>query len=207
MKNIFLFLILLFIGANGYAQASKPDSTYYKNHFYINPFDLFFRTFTITCEREVNPNKNSIVINAGVLLEKRTDMSESGFNGEIQYRINIFDYKTSKRGLVSNIFFAPYVQFRYVDHKGTTQQLIQTFPAQSFVTESIDANLRGYGVGVVMGLKTTAFNNRFCFGFYGGGGLKYTDVKGAPNVFDTSIVGENFTGITPKFGLQMGMSF
>lgn len=211
MKKFFGLLLLIFISVSGYAQTSNnKDSTYYKNHFYINPFDLFFRTFTVSYERDINPNKNSIMINAGFLLEKTNTRQESGFNTELHYRINVFDYKTSKRGLVSNIFFAPYLQFRYVDHQEDRQYIDpviyppKTDPPQS---QSLNANLRGYGAGVVMGIRTTAFNNRFCFSFYGGGGAKYTDVKGSQFAFSEGIAEENYTGITPKFGLQMGLSF
>ncbi len=210
MKKALLTLFLLTAVFSGFAQMQPAkDSVYYKNHFYLNPFDLFFKTFTVTYEYDIRPAQNSVAFSAGVILSKTNSVSENGFNGEFQYRINVFDYKVSKRGFVNHIFFAPYLQFRYLDHKeaGYDDTQILTYPPKTYVYESRNANLRGYGGGVVMGIKSYAFNNRFCFGLYGGGGVKYTEVKGNQNVFDTNLIGEDYTGITPKFGLQMGMSF
>ncbi len=212
MKKIALFLF--FAMSLSVASAQTSDSTYYKNHFYINPFDLFFKTFQVTYERDVTKSKNSIAFTGGVLLEKSNNAFELGFNTELQYRINVFDYSTSKRGFQSNVFFAPYLQFRYIEHESTDELTSYAMydpnnPNAKPVTviDSRDANLRGYGVGVLMGLKSSAFNNRFCFGVYGGGGAKYTDVKGSQTVFGSSLVDENYTGITPKLGFQMGISF
>lgn len=207
------FLLLFFGSLIGSSQSyAQRDSVYYKNHFYLNPLDLIFSNFEVSYERDLKKDRTSFMLTSGVFLQHREDeKTESGFNVELQYRVNMFTYPPSKNGFRSNIFFAPYINFRYKDYedlRSGQNYIIQPFGGKdSLMVQKTDANLRSYGAGIVMGIRLTAFNNRFCFGIYGGGGLKYSNVKGFKSVFDNSIVDGNYTGITPKFSVQMGLAF
>lgn len=197
----FFFTTLVFLSMVFKANAQELP-TCYKNHLYLNPVDLFSNTLRFTYERTINPNKNSFAFDAGVMKEKITNVAKSGFDAALQYRIAVFDFNPAK-ACTGNIYVAPYIEFMYINYNDVINNLQQF--QDTFLSR--DANLRGYGTGMVMGISTPLYKDWARLGIYGGIGIKGINIKGYRDAFNTEEPGACYEGVSPKAGLQFGVSF
>jgi hypothetical protein len=222
MKKTIIFILLLVTGRTFAQVPVVKDTAVYKNHFYLNPFELFLKTFEVTYEHDC---KNSgFALDAGLEYEKYTkpgyNNSNSGedskklltgFDSQLQYRFYLFNKATRRQNFQNILYFAPYLTFKYVDLSSANYYQTAFNPTNgtySGFTVQTSGNVRSYGGGLVIGFRISGLNNRFCAGAYLGGGFKSSDVRG--NAFGSSdyqINNDAFSGITPKVGVQAGISF
>lgn len=175
-----------------------------KNFFYIAPLDLIFNTIQVGYERKLR-NHNSIALNGGFKLSKKDEIiNRLGGNAEFQYRVNLLYNKEALNPMIRNhstyTYFAPFVQYRY-------EEITDAIPDSKDISVMkkdytyVNSGFVGFGFGV----RLSALENRFTLNVFGGGGLKYSDVKGDKSYADFMEVG--YTGIAPKISFQLGITF
>lgn len=201
MKNLFIpgFILTLFLTP---CFAQEADNVGNHNFFYVGPADLFFNTLQIGYEKELK-NTNSIALFGGFKLsEKNGYRDRIGGNGELQYRINLLYNKQGQTKLTKNFstfaYFAPYFQYRY-------EELTDKIYISDVYSVNQISTVDSYFGGLGFGCRLTGMENRFCLNVFAGGGLKYSDLLGDKKYSDFFQVG--YTGISPKFGFQMGIAF
>ena len=201
MKKVLICLIgsFLFFPALGQENSGGREK---ENYFYVGPVDLIFNTLELGYERKLH-NNNSFVVLGGFKLSKKDDIiNRMGGNGELQYRINLLYNKEAVNGVVKKYstfaYFAPFIQYRYED---ITDMTVNDDNVQQQTHTIVNSAFGGLGFG----FRLTALESRFCANFFAGGGLKYSDVTGLLRY--TNFLETGYTGIAPKFGLQLGIKF
>lgn len=170
----------------------------YENHFYFSPVEVFFHNFQIGIEHEFYSG-NSLLIDGGLLLATTANVTDKGGDAEIQYRIPLYKYAKKESSLINEVFFAPYGRIN-------SETESQSYPNSG--RPDVSSSLFNYGGGLLMGFKVFSYSNRFCMSIYGGGGVKVSSVSGDYNFFRSSIITDDaYTGIIPRFGFQIGVSF
>lgn len=172
-----------------------------RNFFYVGPADLFFNTIQIGYEKQLK-NTNSIALLGGFKLSEKDGYKDRiGGNGEIQYRINLLYDKQGLSKLTTKFstfaYFAPFFQYKYEEI--TDKEYLDN------ISVSVVSIVNSYFGGAGFGCRLTGIENRFCLNAFVGGGLKYSDLSGDKKYSDFFQVG--YTGISPKFGFQMGIAF
>lgn len=204
-KLLIWIIICLVVTAKLSAQDTTLTNAFNKkNFFYIAPLDLIFNTIQIGYERKL-PNHNSIAMYGGFKLSKKDEIvNRLGGNAEFQYRVNLLYDKEAVNPLIKNhstyTYFAPFIQYRYeeiTDTSPDSNDISITNKEQTYV----NSGFAGFGFGI----RLTALENRFTLNVFGGGGLKYSDVKGNRSYADFMEVG--YTGIAPKISFQLGIAF
>ncbi len=201
MKKAIVICLNLILFLPTFSQEELPGLRK-NNYFYIGPVDLVFNTVELGYERKLK-NHNSIVFLGGFKLSKRDNyFNRMGGNGEFQYRINLHYNKETISGLVKKYstfaYFAPFFQYRYEDITDVTGSDIN---GDEYTHTIVNSGFAGLGFG----FRLTALENRFCANFFAGGGMKYSDVSGLNRYTDFFEVG--YTGIAPKFGIELGINF
>ncbi|MBL4654971.1 MAG: hypothetical protein JKY33_04015 [Bacteroidia bacterium] len=212
MKKHLLLLSLFFAFSfsNGTAQEYEQVESLneYKNHFYFNPFVVFAGTFQVGFEH--NFNTGSIMLVAGGILADNDWTYKEGFNSELHYKFEIYNYQKSLNKIKGHprynivYYMAPHIQFK-------KQKIIcEDNWWWGGNSETHDATASTYAGGVMFGTKVIMFQ-KLTMDIYAGGAIKYTDTVGDDpgdfNCFTGGIFSPFYTGVTPKMGLQFGINF
>ena len=105
-------------------------------------------------------------------------------------------------------FFAPYLRFSYTDISEDVTYASSTYNSNNYYTNiSVEQNsyVRSYSGGLLFGVRMTGAENRFTTSIWAGGGLKASDVAGNQDYKDIYKIG--YTGMIPRIGIQLGISF
>jgi hypothetical protein len=202
IKFLILFSVLLLSASTLHAQTNydslneaRLSSRQYNKAFYVSPFQFVLSTFQIGYENMFKNHERGILLNAGVTIEGANSSDQRlGGIGELQYRIYIIrTYKKTEE----NIYFGPFAQFKYIKH---------TDSLSAWPDPAINTTYLSYAGGVVFGIKFVV-KKRLVLDLFTGGGARYSDIRGtqprwAPGFFD-----DGHTGIFPRMGANIGITF
>jgi hypothetical protein len=197
MKLRSLFIIpLLFFSLDITAQPANTQEDR-KNYLYAGSFDVFLNTFLAGYERTIK--NNSVAVLAGFKLTQREEINHRiGGNVEVQYRINMMYNRQSKDRsghLITFPYFAPFIMYRYEE--------ITEEPSNDLLGQKTIVNSAFGGAG--FGLRLHGTNSRFTMNVFTGLGMKFSDNQGSGK-YD-GFLETAYTGLAPKFGLQLGIAF
>ena len=197
-------LIIVLFSMNLHAQ--NADTKAFKNQLLIAPFYLFNETFMISYER-IFPDNGALRITPSVTLSNVSDGSyfsrknREGVGVELAYKALLFP--TAQK---FNIYFGPYLLYRYVKNTYTDYPYYGIQPAVALPpTKTID-EFNVMGVGIDTGVKLTF--GRFIMDFTFGGGLRYP-LNNSNFEIDNSasdIFDDNFKGIAPRVNFMLGVA-
>ncbi len=189
MKKACIFILVVLMIGQINAQTKEPDER--NNLLSVSLTRLFLSNMSFTYERLFN--SSGLAVSGGITLTDNRDMSKTGMNAELQYRVypNLRKDKSFQ-----GIYLAPYVSYRYLE---------ETFRNNYSQDNEFDREwYRSYGLGVVFGMKV-AIAKRIVFTYELGGGLKLTDGTQKASRYD--IIDPGYTGIVPRADISLGYFF
>jgi hypothetical protein len=197
MKKILLVLIVVSITAGVEAQVlATANSPEYKNILKMSA-SLFTRsTFQMGYERFFQPN-TSIYIAAGMTFKDSESEKVWGIRTEAQMRFNVFTVINATQS--HRLYFAPYLMNQYFETESNNYS--NSYPVWG--KDSFDA----FGGGMLFGWSFS-FANRINLDLYTGGGIRKTfNYKNNETYSDDNVFGYGYSGIVPRFGMDIGFWF
>lgn len=202
MKKLLTFLFLIHSINYGLTQEIKIEkkSNILKNYFYLSTLPFLSNTFQINYERISPNNKKSILISGGLILNKSYDININwGFTDEIHFRFYLNDIRnTGTNKFKFAFYFSPYFAHK---HEKVEYYIIHY---DNYDLEYINS----FSIGSLSGIKGVL--GRFALDIYTGGGIQksITNNNDQNKLYNSkNYRGNNYTGILPKLGIQLGFSF
>lgn len=221
-KYLFVLLMGWMMGKiSAQESVTEEQNTTRKNHFLFSPFNFIWNNFQVAYERDYTKSRNSSVVEAGLLLNKKEEGLKFGLNTGVFYK-----FKLIRRNVVSRrsrrsentvyyheyIYLSPYLQYNYFmqEHPEQTYRVngypvstTYTIPAGTDVVHSLST-------GVIVGVRWT-LSKRVDVELYGGGGIRYSEIFPSNEKYNDDY-GRNpfdigFTGVYPRGGLRLGVAF
>lgn len=193
-KNIFISLFALF------SFSSFSQTTLVK----ISPFHLLDGTFYTSLEKNLN-NDRSFYLAGGYRLSDNGD--DFGWMGELQIRKYLFRFNNSKSfgdSPFSGVYGGLYGNGKYFSEFDQNVSVAYGAADDYYYTPEDYEIKQGEG-GVMMGIQLV-FHKKLSFDFFIGGGLRASEING--NYSRTPYSPERgYTGIVPKVGFDVGISF
>jgi len=192
-KTICILTFLILSSISGFSQETNEDNNdkYLKNYFYLVPLPAISKTFQISYERILGNAKKSILISGGILATGDNNNIDLGFTDEIQFRLYLNDIRNSgkENKFQFAFYFSPFIAHKY----------IKTDSYNYDYSNSISS-------GIISGFKGTY--SRFVFDIFVGGGFKKSIINKNNEIFGgKDYWDDNYTGVLPKIGIQLGFSF
>ena len=193
MKKSFLLSVLTLFALGAFSQTTLVK---------ISPFHLLDGTFYTSFEKNIN-NDRTIYLAGGYRLSDNGD--DTGWMGELQIRKYLFRFTNSKSlgdSPFSGVYGGLYANGKYFsefeDNSGY-------YYYDDFYYETEDYEIKQVEGGVMMGIQLV-FHKKLSLDFFVGGGLRAAEINGT--YFRTPYSPERgYTGIVPKVGFDVGISF
>ncbi len=214
MKKI-LFIPILFLAIT-FCQAQEAE-TYLNNVIKINPFLFGQSQFQLSYEHYFKNRKSSVLLMPSYLLKDSRDTELQGFEIMGQYRFYLTHYNKNERKTFLNMYnygFYAGLYALYLNYDETFTRY--TYNPITFENESnsYKKSIQSIEGGALLGLQMD-ISRRIVLDFYIGGGLRKSEVE--DSYLDSNIEAEyygeysvfdfEFTGIKPKVGLMLGITF
>lgn len=198
-KSIFLLALILTSGVQAFSQDKKAENNTlpirdFRNIYKFSISEFTRNTFEMGYERFVAPSTSLYLI---VGLTSKDDDWESIFGVRTEMQLKIHAYTSSKGKAVHRLYFAPYIMNNYFEIKTTDWDHGSNEPK---ISDSFDA----VGTGVLFGWSFS-FAKRMNLDVYTGGGIR--KAIGAEVDPDDGVWDRAYTGITPRFGIDVGFLF
>lgn len=194
MKKIILSNILFLFAISVFGQNTLVK---------ISPFHLVDGTFYTSFEKNLN-NDRSLYIAGGYRLSDNGD--DYGWMGELQIRKYLFRFNKSKNlggSTFSGVYGGLYANGKYFSEFEDEYYHYDYDLVDSYFFEDYEIK-QGEG-GVMMGIQLV-FHKKLSLDFFVGGGLRGAEISG--NYGRTPYSPERgYTGIVPKVGFDIGISF
>lgn len=201
-KKTILFLVLLLTtgflahSQNNNSGNAAPSIRDYRNIYKFSISEFTRNTFQMGYERFVAPS-TSLYLIAGIT--SKDDDWEDIFGLRTEVQLKIHAYTSSKGKVVHRLYFAPYIMNNYFETKTTDWDNYGT-NNYAKVSDNFDA----VGMGVLFGWSFS-FAKRMNLDIYTGGGIRKT--IGASKDSNDGVWDRSYTGITPRFGIDVGFLF
>lgn len=202
-KLIMLSAILMMVSVQTFSQEvsyeKSPNSfTNYKNIYKFSLTEFTRNTFQMGYERFLSPSTSLYVI-AG--LTSKDDYYDNVFGIKTELQLKIHAYTSSRGKVMHRLYFAPYLMNHYLDTEFTEWEYDQNWNSyQVKVSDSFDV----IGTGVMFGWSFS-FAKRMNIDVYTGGGIRRT--IGSGDNSNSGIWDYSYSGITPRFGIDVGFLF
>jgi len=160
----------------------------------VSPFHFLDGTIYTTYERAFN-NNNSFALSGGYRLSDNGD--EYGWMGELQLRKYIFkpSINSSSESSLAGVYAGLY---------GNGKYFVEQFQTSNNFSQEYDVKqIEG---GVLMGIQII-FSEKLSLDFFAGGGLRDSNFDNKPIGLDLYSPERGYTGIVPKIGFDIGVSF
>lgn len=198
MKKIFLVLIIAVLTSGTYAQVlATANSPEYKNVLKMSAALFTRNTFQMGYERFIDPS-TSIYLAAGMNFQDSEYDKNWGVRTEAQMRFHVYTIIKPKES--HRLYFAPYLVNHYIE---TENRSYSSGVYPQWKTDSYDA----FGGGMLFGWSFS-FANRINLDMYTGGGLRKTFGYSSSDEYNNSgIYDYGYSGIVPRFGIDIGFWF
>ena len=193
----------------------------------ISPFHFIDGTIYTSYEQSFN-QQNSFLVSAGYHLTENGD--EYGWMGEFQLRKYVVkpSINSSSDSPLSGIYVGLYANGKYFAQQYTTY--LSGYEVEPYYTDNFDENGNFIGTtyhqgtgyysyekhekydvkqveaGVLMGFQVIMSGN-FSLDLFIGGGLRSSGIDNKPKLLEFYSPERGYTGIVPKIGFDVGISF
>lgn len=197
MKKVLAVLIIIILAGNVRAQVLATANSPEYNNILKMSASLFVRsTFQMGFEHFFNQN-TSLNISAGMNFQDSDYDKNFGVRTEAQMRFHVF---TVIKPTESNrLYFAPYLMNHYL-----------VIERNNYYSSSSDNwykdTFNAFSGGMLFGWSYT-FANRVNLDIYSGGGLRKTFGYDEANGYSDGIFEYGYSGIMPRFGIDLGFWF
>lgn len=198
MKKILLALCIAISTSGAFAQVlATANSPEYKNILKMS-LSLFTQsTFQLGIERFVKPT-TSFYLTAGLSFQNSDNENSWGIRNELQMRFHVFTLV--KPATSHRLYFAPYLLNQYYETETTEYD---NYGNQYWHDDTFDA----FSGGMLFGWSFS-FANRINLDIYTGGGIRKTfNYDPSDNYYDDSVFDYGYSGIVPRFGVDIGFWF
>jgi len=214
MKKHLFVMSLIF--TFGFCQA-QDHQDYLNNVVKINPF-LFGRSeFQISYERYFNDRKSSIVLMPSYLLRDNGENNIEGWQMMGQYRIYLTHYRKDQKKTFLNVYnygFYAGLYALYLDYEEQFTRNVYDPITFEYELNTYERSIQSYEGGALLGLQMD-ITKRIVLDFYVGGGLRKSEVEDSYLDFvedqeyysDYSVFDFAYTGVKPRVGLMLGITF
>jgi hypothetical protein len=195
MKKIILSSVLFLFAISAFSQSTLVK---------ISPFHLFDGTFYTSLERNLN-NDRSIYLAGGYRLSDNGD--DYGWMGELQIRKYLFrfnKFKSLEESPFSGVYGGLYANGKYFSEFDEDLYLYD-YENNDYYYEDQNYEIKQGEGGVMMGIQLV-FHKKLSLDFFVGGGLRSSEINGNYNGRPYSPE-RGYTGIVPKVGFDVGISF
>lgn len=217
MKNIIkitTMLLLVNFSAVGQTTVQNTNATYSKmNVLKINPFAFGNSEFQLAYERYFNNRKSSVVISPSIILRESGDESKEGFQIMGQYRFYLTHFQKENRNNflgVYNYGFYASAYGLYFDQKETYLQYDWDPVTGENISTKYTKDIQSIEGGALLGIQAD-ITKRIVLDFYVGGGIRDSEVTdSSPEedvIYFDGIFNKGYTGVKPKAGLLLGITF
>lgn len=167
----------------------------------ISPFHFLDGTVYATYERALN-NNNSFALSGGYRLSDNGD--EYGWMGEIQLRKYIFKpaINSSSESSLAGVYAGLYANGKYF----VEQYEKYYYYNNIYSSTNHDYDIKQVEGGVLMGIQLI-FSEKLSLDLFAGGGLRNSQFDNKPLDIDFYSPDRGYTGIVPKIGFDIGVSF
>lgn len=167
----------------------------------ISPFHFLDGTIYATYERALN-NNNSFALSVGYRLSDNGD--EYGWMGEIQLRKYIFKpaINSSSESSLAGVYAGLYANGKYF----VEQYERYYYYNNTHSSTNYDYDVKQVEAGVLMGIQLI-FSEKLSLDLFAGGGLRDSELDHKPIDLDFYSPNRGYTGIVPKIGFDIGVSF
>lgn len=218
MKSIIkittIFLLITYISV-GQTIAQETTPTYSKmNSLKINPFAFGNSEFQLAYERYFNNRRSSVVFSPSIILRDSGGESKEGFQVMGQYRFYLTHFKKEPNrknflGVYNYGFYAGAYGL-YFDQKETYLEYDwDATTGESLITEFTE-DIQSVEGGAMLGLQMD-ITKRIVLDFYIGGGVRRSEVDDTntndESIYSDGIFDKGYTGVKPKAGLLLGITF
>ncbi len=213
MKNT----ITLFIMCFAFITNAQSDHFKYTNALKLSIFEFARDEIQLSYERFLGENRTkSLIITPSLIYKSQNDETKTGFQLMSQYRFYVSQVRSDERntflGMYNIGFYAgPYAQgliysedYLYSYWNNTGGQYME-----SIFTKDIKS-VEG---GVIIGLQFD-ITSRILMDFFVGGGIRYSKVDdtfdiSSPDIYRETynIFDQEYNGVKPKIGFQVGITF
>jgi|WetSurMetagenome_2_1015567.scaffolds.fasta_scaffold206515_1 hypothetical protein len=205
-RKFLLFLALLLVaGTQAFSQDQevnydKTTSSFsnYRNIYKFSLIEFTRNTFQMGYERFISPS-TSIYFIAG--LTSKDDYYDNIFGIKTEVQLKIHAYTSSKGKVMHRLYFAPYIMNHYFDTEITDYVWDNN---GNYIQSKISDSYNALGTGVMFGWSFS-FARRMNIDVYTGGGIRRT--IGAGNDSNDGVFDYSYSGITPRFGIDVGFLF
>ncbi len=219
MKNIFLVIlciILIGITSESFGQESTSNVFEYNNVLKFSPFNMGQSELQVSYERYFLDRKYSIILFPSIYLRQTVDNNLTGFQIMGQYRFYLTHYNKLIRknflGLFNYGFYGgPYLL--YFDYNEEYESGYWSNTLGEYISGTFTKASQSVEGGVLIGLQAD-ITPRITTDFYIGGGVRKTEssdtfqeVNEDPYYQDYSVFDPAFSGVKPKIGFQIGITF
>lgn len=213
MKTMITLTFLLILCQFGYGQENIEiqDSYAYKNVLKLSPVELARAEFQVGYERYFKGRSQSMLLMPSIFISQDGDEKKDGFQLMVQYRFYLsqLHQKTSKTLNMFNVGFysAPYVLG--LIHNEVYEYGIYDPINLEYVTDLMEEKTESIEGGALMGIQLD-ITKRIVFDFFVGGGIRRSNViRNMPEEGYNSygILDIGYTGVKPRIGMQMGITF
>lgn len=194
MKKSFLLSVLTFFALSAFSQSTLVK---------ISPFHLLDGTFYTSIEKNLN-NDRTIYLAGGYRLSDNGD--DIGWMGELQIRKYLVRFTKSQslgESPFSGVYGGLYGNGKYFSEFDGGDDYYYDYDDYYYSPE--DYEIKQVEGGVMMGIQMV-FHKKLSLDFFVGGGLRASEISG--NYNGTPYFPERgYTGVVPKVGFEVGISF
>ncbi|GLR17193.1 hypothetical protein GCM10007940_18080 [Portibacter lacus] len=191
---------------------SKSSDPYpFVNVLKLSPIELGRSEFQVSYERYFKNRAQSIFIAPSIFLSSQGEETKDGFQLFVQYRFylsHLFVENNNTLGMYNIGFYAaPYVTG--LTYKETYEQGIYDPSSGENVYNLIDDKVNAIEGGALMGVQFD-ITSRIVLDFYLGGGIRKSNFESSGDSFSQGGIGLfdlAYTGVKPRIGLQIGITF
>lgn len=204
-KILLLCALLIMVSAQVHSQEqvagydkSTNSFTKYRNIYKFSLTEFTRNTFQMGYERFVTPS-TSLYFIAG--LTSKDDYYDNVFGIKTELQLKIHAYTSARGKVMHRLYFAPYIMNHYLDTEFTDWEYDQNYNYHEVkVSDSYDV----VGTGVMFGWSFS-FAKRMNIDVYTGGGIRRT--IGSGDNSNDGVWDYSYSGITPRFGIDVGFLF
>ncbi|HOW30498.1 MAG TPA: hypothetical protein PLP88_02940 [Bacteroidales bacterium] len=202
-RLVLLPAILIMVSMHTFSQEvnfekSTSQFTNFRNIYKFSLTEFTRNTFQMGYERFLSPS-TSIYFIAG--LTSKDDYYDNVFGIKTEAQLKIHAYTSAKGKVMHRLYFAPYIMNHYLDTEFITWEYDPNWNSQEVkISDSFDV----IGTGVMFGWSFS-FAKRMNIDVFTGGGIRRA--IGSGDESNDGVWDYSYSGITPRFGIDVGFLF
>lgn len=218
MKQILTILIICTYHIQSLqSQTIVPVEFEYNNAIKFSPFNLGQSEFQAAYEHFFGNRRSSVSIYPSIFLREVQDNQMQGWQAMLQYRFYLSHINKEERHTFLKLYnygFYAGLYGLYFDYSEDYRDGYWSNTTNEYMIGDFTQSAQSVEGGAMIGLQID-ITKRILLDFYVGGGIRksaaidtFYDTQEDENYYDSyGVLDPGYTGVKPKIGLQIGVSF